>query len=79
MTSSCSKVTELLKITQEVKVRLQLKPVGPQTPHTVSCIMWSFGESIVEGYMKEKKAFFLCSKKSTLDAMVPREIEPSKL
>lgn len=57
--TSCSKVTELHKITQEVKVRLQLKSVGPQTPHTVPYIMWSSGESIVEGYMKEKKAFFL--------------------
>lgn len=77
--SSCSKVTDLFKFTQEVKVRVQLKSVGPQSPHIFPYIVQSTGTSVVEGYMEGEKKFFLRSKKSTLDAMVPYEIEPSQL
>lgn len=35
--ASCAKVTDILKITQEVKARFQLQSVESQTPHTTHC------------------------------------------
>lgn len=35
--ASCAKVTDALKITQEVKARFQLTSVEPQTPHPTHC------------------------------------------
>lgn len=64
----CSKVTDLLKITQEVKTRFQLKSV--ETPHTICYIVGHLGKLL--GRVKGN-FFFLCSKKSILDAMVPHE------
>lgn len=68
-------MTDLLKFTQAVGV--QLKAVSPQSSHIVPSIVRSSGRGVVEGSREGKKHSPFALRRP-LDAVDPREIEPSK-